>query len=140
MQNQPQVITVQHALQGNALHMERHVECNKTGHFQRACRSRRTLAVNDVEQETLQDNTSEDIKTVNLNSVQFNKNCSILTANLKMSANQNTIIVPYKIDTGSNGNIMPAHMFKRLFPKVADEQLAASRNRHILLKHITKLQ
>ena len=33
---------------------------------------------------------------------------------------------------------MSAHMFKRLFPKVTDQQLATSRNKHILLKTYNK--
>ena len=75
-------------------------------------------AVNEVEQETLQDNTSEDIEMVSINSAQFSNNHSLLTDNLKMSVNTNTLIVPYKIETGGNGNIISAHTFKRLFPKV----------------------
>ena len=38
--------------------------CNKMGHFQKVCRSRRVRAVNEVEQETIQDGTDEDIKLV----------------------------------------------------------------------------
>ena len=55
-----------------------------------------------------------------------------------MSVGQNNMIVPYKIDIGSNGNKMPAHLFRRLFPKVTNEQLATTKNKYILLKHITK--
>ena len=55
-----------------------------------------------------------------------------------MSENQNTIIVPYKIDTDSDENIMPVDMFKSFFLKVTDEQLATSRNKHILLKKYNK--
>ena len=46
--------------------------------------------------------------------------------------------MPYKIDTGSNGNIMSEHMFKKMFPKVTNEQLAAIKNKHILLKTYNK--
>ena len=57
-----------------------------------------------------QDSAGENnIDSVNMNSVHFNKNHSILTANLKMLAGPNNIMVPYKVDTGSNGNIMPLH-------------------------------
>ena len=55
-----------------------------------------------------------------------------------MSVGQNNIIVPYKIDTGSDDNIMPAHVFRRLFPKVTNEQLAIFKNKHILLKMYNK--
>ena len=57
-----------------------------------------------------------------------------------MSAGQNNIIVPYKIGTGNNGNIMPAHVLRRLFPKVTNEQLATTKDKHILLKDITEPQ
>ena len=68
----------------------------------------------EVEQETVQDNDGEnDIESVSINLIQFNRNCSILTANFKMLAGQSNILVPYKIDTGSNGNIMPLHVYKK---------------------------
>ena len=57
---------------------------------------------------------------------------------LKTSVGQNSIIVPYKIDTGSDGNIMPEHIFKKLFPEVTNEQLATTKNKHILLKVYNK--
>ena len=53
---------------------------------------------------------------VSINSVYFNKNHSILTANLKTSVGRNSISVLYKIDMGSNGKIMSLHIFKKLFP------------------------
>ena len=37
--------------------------------------------------------------------------------------NQNRI--PYKIDTGTAGNIMPIYIFRILFPMVTKEQLTA---------------
>ena len=47
-------------------------------------------------------------------------------------------MVPYKIDTDSNDYIMPLYMYKKLFPYIINEQLAASKNKNVLLKHITK--
>ena len=38
-----------------------------------------------------------------------------------MSVGQNNMIASYKV--GSDGNTMPAHVFRRLFPKVTNEQL-----------------
>ena len=35
----------------------------------------------------------------------------------------NTIVIPYKINTGSKGNIMPLFIFKKLFKSITDEQL-----------------
>ena len=37
-------------------------------------------------------------------------------AKFKMSAGINNLIVPYEVDTGSNGNIMPLHIYEKLFP------------------------
>ena len=83
--------------------------------------------------ETDQDNARENnIESVSINSIQFNKNCSVLTANLKTSASQSNIMVPYKIDIGSNGNIMPLHVCRKLFPEITNEQLAAIKNKNIL--------
>ena len=68
-----------------------------------------------MEQEAIQENTGNNFETVSINSVYLNKNHSILTANLKRSVGKNSISVPYKIDMGSNGNIMPLHIFKNLW-------------------------
>ena len=32
-----------------------------------------------------------------------------------MQAGDNSIVIPYKIDTGREGNIMPLFIFKKLF-------------------------
>ena len=53
---------------------------------------------------------------VSINSVCFNKSCSVLTAKLKTSIDNNSMIIPYKMDTGSDRNIMPWHIFKKLPP------------------------
>ena len=46
-------------------------------------------------------------------------------------------MIPYKIDTGRDGNIMPIHIFRTLFPKAPKEQLAA-KNESIVLKTYNK--
>ena len=63
---------------------------------------------------------------VNINSIRFNSNHSAIIANLKASSNTVVITVPYKVDTGSNGNIMPFYMYKKLFLRATVEQLAAT--------------
>ena len=50
--------------------------------------------------------------------------------------------VPYKIDTSSEGNLMPLYIFKKLFKNVSEEQLQGSVKGKIKLKtyngtHIT---
>ena len=91
------------------------MECSKVGHFHIVCNSKKTRAVNKLGHEIIQENTGEDFEMVGINSVYFNKNCSILTANLKTLVGENSISVPYKIDMGSNGNIMPLHILKSYF-------------------------
>ena len=63
--------------------------------------------MNEVEEETVQDSAEENsIDSVNINSIHFNKNCSVITVELKTSVGLNNVIVPYKVVTGSNGNII----------------------------------
>ena len=54
------------------------------------------------------------IEMVNVNSDSFNSNHSTIIANLKTSFYKATIVVPYKVDMGSKGNIMPFNMFTKL--------------------------
>ena len=68
-----------------------------------------------------------------MNSIIFNSKQSVITANVKSLSNQVSIIVPDKVDTGSDGNIIPLHLYKRLFPR-AKEQLAATINKHTQIK------
>ena len=70
---------------------KRCTEFGKIGHFRVMCRSRRARALNEVEKEA-QDSTGENsTDSVNINSINFNKNCSKITANLKMSAGPNNV-------------------------------------------------
>ena len=70
-----------------------------------------------MEEETVQGSAGEDIELMSINSLQFNRKHSILNAKLKTSAGQNNIIVPYKIDTGSDSKIIPEHVFKNCFQR-----------------------
>ena len=45
-------------------------------------------------------------------------------------------MVPYKIDTGSNGNIMPLHVYKMLIPSITNKQLATTKNKKCPIKNI----
>ena len=47
----------------------------------------------------------------------------MLTAKLDIHVGKNKIAIPYKIDTGSDGNIMPWYIFKKLFPRVTEAEL-----------------
>ena len=48
---------------------------------------------------------------------------------IKTSSSHNRAIIPYKIYTGSDGNIKPIHILRILFPKATKEKLAATEMR-----------
>ena len=84
------------------------VDCSKINHFREVGRSRTNITVHNTEQEPDQHNEKEDhIDTVNINSIIFNSKQSTITANLETSSSQLGIIIPYKVDTDSHGNIIP---------------------------------
>ena len=76
-----------------------------------------------MEQETSQEYSEVKIETVSTNSIHMNKNWSMLSAKLDMHTGNNKLTIPYKIDTGSDGNIMLWYIFKKLFPKVTEAKL-----------------
>ena len=67
-------------------------------------------------QEDTQEYTEDDLEMVSINSLCFNKGCSVLTAKLQTSVDNNNMIILYTIDTGSDRNIMPWHIFKKCPP------------------------
>ena len=81
------------------------------GHFKKVCRSRRDCTVHEVEVEATPE-LQEEIETVSINSIYLNRNCLLITAHLKTQVGKTTIEVPYKTDTGSEGNLMPLYIFK----------------------------
>ena len=68
----------------------------------------------------------------------MNKNCLILTAKLDICIGDNKITIPYKIDTGMEGNIMSWYIFKKLFPRVTEPELAKTIKNHIKFKMYNK--
>ena len=69
----------------------------------------------------------------------MNKNLSMLTAKLEMCTGDNIVTVPYKIDTGSDGKIMPWYIFKKLFLRVTEAKLKKRKlKKHIKLKTYNK--
>ena len=50
----------------------------------------------------------------------------MLTAKLEINAGDNKLTVLYKINTGSDGNISPWYIFKKLFPRVTEAELEKS--------------
>ena len=55
----------------------------------------------------------------------------MLTAKLDMHVGINKITILYKIDKGSDGNIMPWYIFKKLFPRVTKAELMNKEIEHI---------
>ena len=100
--------------------------CGKTRHFRKVCQSRRDKVVNEMEIEESQECREGELETVSIDSVHLNKNQSLLTAELETWAGDNNIVIPYKIDTGSEGNIIPLFIFKKLFKNVTEDQLKRS--------------
>ena len=56
--------------------------------------------------------TEDDLEMVSINSVCFNKKQSMLNTKLEMCIDNNNMVIPYKIDTGRDRNIMPWYIFK----------------------------
>ena len=85
-------------------------------------------------------NVEEDhIDTVNINSITFNSKCWAIAANFKMVSNQVGVIISYKVDTGSDGNTMPLHLYK-VIPRAVIEQLVVTKIKMSNLKCTIKQQ
>ena len=69
-----------------------------------------------------------DIEMVNMNSKKLNSNHSTIIADLKTSSNKVIIMVPYKVDMGSEGNIMSLYIYRKLFPRGTIKQWVATRD------------
>ena len=69
---------------------------------------------------------NDEIEDVSINSVYLNNKWSLITTDLEMQDSKNTVKIPYKIDTGSGGNLMPLYIFKRLCEHWSIEQLKRS--------------
>ena len=96
--------------------------------------SKRNHAVHEVEVEVAPEPNEEKIETVSINSIYLNRNQSLITAHLKTQVGKTNTEIPYKIDTDSEGNIMPLHIFKELFKNMPVEQLKGSIKSNIKLK------
>ena len=87
----------------------------KMGHFKKVCMSKKNCTVHEVEVEVMPEPQEENIETVSINSIYLNRNQSLITSHLKMQVGKTATDIPYKIDTGSEGNIMPLYIFQKLF-------------------------
>ena len=85
--------------------------CGKLGHFKKVCQSRKDCTVHEVEVDVSQE---EGKIEVSINSVYMNNKWLLITTQLEMQVSGNTIKIPYKIDTSSEGNLIPLYIFKKL--------------------------
>ena len=87
------------------------VTIGKMGHFRKVCRSKRNHTIQEVEMEMGPDSQGEDIEVVSINSLYLNRKRSLITANLEMQVGETALEIPYKINSGSEGNLMPLYIF-----------------------------
>ena len=108
------------------------------------CQSKRDHVLHELEVEVAQETCKAEIERVSINLVHLNRNRSLITAYLETQVGKNSKEIPYKIDTGSEGNTMPLYIFKKLFKNMSEEQLQGSIKGNIKLTtyngtHITQL-
>ena len=75
--------------------------------------------VHEVEIEVGPDSQGEDIEIVSINSLYLNRKQALIMANLETQAGETALEIPYKINTGSEGNLRPLYIFCKLFKKWA---------------------
>ena len=109
--NQPcRYCGLSHALRQCLAYGKTCTSCGKMGHFKKVCQSRKDHAVHEVGVEMSQE--EDKIEEVSINSVYLNNKWLLITAQVEMQVSDNTLKVPYNIDTGSEGNLMPLYIFK----------------------------
>ena len=86
-------------------------------------RSKRNHAVHEVEIDMEPESQGGDIESVNINSLYMNRKWSSIMAKLEMQLGKTVLEIPYKIDTGSEGNIMLLYIFQKLFANINEDQL-----------------
>ena len=85
--------------------------CSKMGHFRKVCRSKRNHMLHKVEIDMEPKSLGEDTEVVSINSLYINRTRSLITAKLEKQVGKTALETPYKIDTGSKGNLMPLYIF-----------------------------
>ena len=108
--------------------------CGKMGHFRKVCRRKRSCVVHEVEIDMEPEPQEEDTEIVSINSVYVNRKWSSIMAKLEMQVGKVALEIPYKIDTGSKGNIMPLYIFRKLFANINEDQLKRLVKGNIKLK------
>ena len=127
-----------HALRQCPVYGKMCIGCRKMGHFKKVCWSRKDCAVHEVGVEIVQEEGI--IEEVSINSVYLNNKRSLITAQLEMQVGNNALKVQYKIDTGSEGNLISLYIFKMLVRNELAEQLKRSIKSNIKLKTYNGMQ
>ena len=104
------------------------------GALQGVCRSKRNCTVHGVEIDMEPESQGEDTEVVSINSLYINRKRSLITAKFEMQVGKTVLEIPYKIDMGSEGNLMPLYIFRKLFANMSEEQLKRSVKGNIRLK------
>ena len=82
------------------------------------------------------DSQGEDILIVSINSLYLNRKCPLLIAHLEMQVGETALEIPYKINTGSEGNLMPLYIFKKTIQKHEQRTTEKVRKRKHKAKNI----
>ena len=80
-------------------------------HFRKVCRSKRNHTVHEVEIDMEPESQGEDTEVVSINSLYINRKRLLIMAKLEMQVGKTALEIPYKIDMGSEGNLMPLYIF-----------------------------
>ena len=107
--------------------------CGKMEHFRKVCRSKRNWAVHEVEID-MEPESQEDTEVVSINSLYINRTRSLIMVKLEMQVGKKVLEIPYKIDMGSEGNLMLLYIFQKLFANMRDGQMKRSVKGNIRLK------
>ena len=83
------------------------ISCGKINYYKEVCRRR----INKKKTQYQPRN-----RPVPENSIHFNSKHSVMTANIKTPSKQARVIVAYRVELGSDGNIMLLHIYKKYFP------------------------
>ena len=114
--------------------------CGKSNHFKEVCKSGSSKMLHSIdsqeEQHQDEDNICKvNINSININSITLNSKCSVITANINAWSSQDKLGVPYKVDSGSDGNIIPLNILKKNYTLGPQKkQLAAMKNESIKLR------
>ena len=99
--------------------------CEKINHFWAVCKALKAKEKHSMKEQIT--TADQQVNTVNIISFNFNSIHSVIIAKLKTRRSQNSAIIQHKVDTSSDGNIMPYHIFKILYPRVSKELLIATK-------------